>query len=125
MPDTVSLGTGHAATVRRYFGLIDDGDLAGSVALFAPDAVYRRPGHPPFEGRERIAHFYLELRTIRSGSHSFDAVLVDGHRTAVHGGFRGTGFDGRPIDLRFSDFFEFDTDGAITRRDTYFFAPLA
>lgn len=114
----------HADTVRRYFSLIDEGDLLASVALFAADAVYHRPGHPPFHGQEAIAHFYVDLRPIREGRHSLGEVLVEGDRAAVHGGFAGTAIDGSPIDLKFADFFEFTAEGAIARRDTYFFAPL-
>lgn len=114
----------HADTVRHYFDLIDDGDLLGSVALFAPGAVYHRPGHAPFHGTDAIAHFYVDLRPIRSGRHTLTAVLTEGAGVGVHGEFHGEAHDGSPVDLRFADFFEFAPDGAITRRDTYFFAPL-
>lgn len=124
MSDTALHPELHARTVRDYFGLIDTGDLLGSVALFAPGAVYHRPGHPPMVGRDRIAHFYCELRPIRSGAHTLDAVIADEGGVAAHGGFRGVALDGTPIDLRFADFFEFGRSGAITRRETYFSAPL-
>lgn len=124
MSDTVVHPELHARTVRDYFGLIDSGDLLGSVALFAIDAVYHRPGHAPMVGRERIAHFYCVLRPIRSGVHTLDVVIADDGGVATHGGFRGVALDGSAIDLRFADFFEFGGSGAITRRETYFAAPL-
>ena len=114
----------YARTVRDYFELIDSGDLLGSAALFAADAVYHRPGHAPMVGRDRIAHFYSVLRPIRSGVHTLDAVIADDRGPAAHGGFRGAALHGPPIDLRFGDFFEFGEAGAITRRETYFAAPL-
>ncbi|WBB80956.1 nuclear transport factor 2 family protein [Micromonospora sp. WMMD882] len=124
MTDPTDRHEAYARTVRDYFGLIDAGDLLGSVALFTPDAVYHRPGHAPMVGQDRIAHFYRKLRPIRSGAHTLDAVIVDDRGVATHGGFRGVGLDGNPIDLRFADFFEFDAAGGITRRETYFSAPL-
>ena len=36
--------------VRRYYACVDAGDVDGLVALFQPDAVYRRPGYPPMHG---------------------------------------------------------------------------
>ncbi len=83
----------------------------------------RRSGHEPFEGRDRVAHFYFDVRTIRSCAHSLDAVIAEDDRVAVHGGFVGEAFDGTPSELRFADFFEFTAAGEISRRDTYFFAP--
>ena len=116
--------TDSCAQVRRYFDLIDAGDLIGSVDLFTADATYSRPGHEPFVGRDEIARFYSVLRLIRAGRHTLTSVLADGDQVAVHGSFAGELHDGTPIDLRFADFFLLARDGRFSRRDTYFFAPL-
>ena len=110
--------------VRRYFDLIDEGDVAGSAAMFTEDSTYHRPGHEPFAGPAGVAYFYRELRPIRAGRHTLTSVLAAGSEVAVHGEFHGVLHDGSPVDLRFADFFVLDPDGRFRRRDTYFFAPL-
>ena len=107
----------------RHFELIDAGDMAGMAELFQADAVYRRPGYPPFVGRAEILRFYTTLRPIRSGRHSLETALAGGGQIAVRGGFVGVRYDDAPIDLRFSDFFTLGSDGRFTGRETYFFAP--
>ncbi|MEU8843200.1 nuclear transport factor 2 family protein [Streptomyces roseus] len=131
-PVGTDLSAGHAddspeaaaiARVIRHFDLIDEGDMASMVSLFAPDPVYHRPGHDPFLGRSGILHFYTRLRPIRSGRHALETAVAHGRNVAVHGSFRGVLHDGSPVDLRFSDFFVVDEEGAFLRRDTFFFAP--
>jgi steroid Delta-isomerase len=111
------------ARVIRHFDLIDAGDMASMVGLFAPDAVYHRPGHAPFLGQSGIRHFYTRLRPIRSGRHALETAVAHGQNVCVHGSFRGVLHDDSPVDLRFSDFFVVDDEGAFVRRDTFFFAP--
>jgi ketosteroid isomerase-like protein len=113
-----------AATAARHFALIDSGDISGMAHLFTRDAVYLRPGYPPFRGREEIARFYATLRPIRSGEHELESVVADGSQLAVRGAFSGVLHSGESIELRFSDFFTVDQDGRFTRRETFFFAPL-
>jgi steroid Delta-isomerase len=112
-----------AAMAARHFDLIDADDMTGMAELFESDAVYRRPGYPPFVGRAEILRFYTTLRPIREGRHELEAVIVSGSRVAIRGGFIGVRHDGGPVDLRFSDFFEVGPDGWFSRRDTFFFAP--
>ncbi|WP_329382298.1 nuclear transport factor 2 family protein [Streptomyces sp. NBC_01351] len=111
------------ARVIRHFDLIDTGDVASMVFLFAPDAIYHRPGHEPFLGRSGIRDFYTRIRPIRSGRHSLETAIAHGRNVSVHGAFRGVLHDGSPVDLRFSDFFVVDGEGAFLRRDTFVFAP--
>ncbi len=37
--------------VEEYYSLVDAGDVAGLVDIFAADAVYYRPGYQPLVGR--------------------------------------------------------------------------
>jgi steroid delta-isomerase len=108
----------------EYYHRVDAGDVPGLLALFAPDAVYRRPGYPPLVGRDALERFYREQRVIRAGCHSLAATVVQGDSVAVHGVFEGALLDGRAVKLRFADFFEFTGAGVIGVRDTFFFVPL-
>lgn len=110
--------------VRRYYALVDQGDVEGLLALFADEAVYARPGYPPLHGKPAIRAFYRDDRVIASGRHGLREVVVTGGRVAVHGDFAGTLHDGRRVALRFADFFSLDAEARFTRRDTFFFTPL-
>jgi ketosteroid isomerase-like protein len=112
------------AAVLRYYALVDQGDVPGLVALFAPDATYHRPGYQPIGGSAALTAFYLDQRVIREGKHTINAVVANSQQVAVQGTFAGVLRDGRSVDLRFSDFFTVGADDRFTRRDTYFFAPL-
>jgi ketosteroid isomerase-like protein len=110
--------------VRRFYELVDTGDAAGLAALFAPDAIYERPGYGTMIGPEGLLRFYGSERTIASGAHTLTTVLADGPVVGVFGEFHGVLHDGRPIDLRFADSFTVRPDDLFARRDTFFFAPL-
>ncbi|MFL6124047.1 nuclear transport factor 2 family protein [Actinophytocola sp.] len=114
-----------AALARRFYDHVDDGNVPGLVAMFAPRASYHRPGYAPFEGQDGITEFYSGVRKIRSGRHTLTSVVATDDTIAVRGEFQGTLHDGSPVDLRFADFFELGPDRRFTRRDTFFFAPLA
>ena len=113
------------AAVRRFYDCVDGADVAGAAALFAEDAGYHRPGYEPYLGPAGITRFYAEDRVIRSGRHVLTTVLAVGGDVAVRGEFHGVRHDGSPVDLRFADFFALGPDQLFTRRDTFFFAPLA
>jgi ketosteroid isomerase-like protein len=119
-----SAQTPAVSAVRRYYTLVDEGDVPGLVALFAPDAVYHRPGYPPLVGSAELTAFYLDQRIIREGRHTIASLVADSPHVAVQGTFAGVLHDGRTVDLRFSDFFTVGQDDRFTRRDTYFFTPL-
>ncbi|MFD7660753.1 nuclear transport factor 2 family protein [Actinosynnema sp. NPDC059797] len=112
------------AAVRKYYELVDSGDVAGLLDLFAPDAEYRRPGYPPLVGREQLARFYGEDRVIREGRHSVTTVVASGAEVAVTGRFTGALKDGSEVDLQFADFFTVGADGRFADRQTFFYAPL-
>lgn len=122
--DDVASATGPVSAVRRYYELVDAADTAGLISLFAPDACYHRPGYQPLAGREELERFYREDRVIAKGTHRLKAIVAADRDIAVQGEFSGVLRDGRETSLRFADFFTFGADGLITRRDTYFFAPL-
>jgi steroid delta-isomerase len=113
-----------AELVRRYYELVDSGDVDRLVALFAPDAVYHRPGYEPRVGHAELNRFYRGERVIQQGRHTLTNLVTSDHRIAVEGEFSGTLKDGRQVSLRFADFFTEDGKGQIARRDTYFLEPL-
>lgn len=124
MTETQVLTPG-VAQVRRYYELVDDGDIPGLVDLFTSDATYHRPGYEPIHGHAGLTAFYREDRPIRAGAHRLNAIVAAGQTVAVHGEFHGVLRDDRPVDLRFADFFVLSGDGRFARRDTFFYAPLA
>lgn len=115
---------GHLAVVRRYYELVDADDVAGLVALFAPEAVYRRPGYEPLRGRAALTAFYSGTRVIASGRHTVETEVVGPGGVAVNGTFEGTLKDGSARRLRWADFYTFTPEGLVATRDTFFFAPM-
>lgn len=108
--------------VRRYYELVDAGDLE-LLNTFHADATYKRPGYPEFRGHQALEAFYSGERIIESGSHALNQMFVQGPQVAVEGKFTGTLKDGRSVQLPFSDFFDLqDRDGGlrISARRTYF-----
>ena len=116
--------TSSIESVREYYRLVDAHDVDGLVALFAPDAVYRRPGYEPLEGHEALRAFYENDRVIDSGAPTVEREGVGEDSVAVHGRFEGTLRDGSSASLRFADFYTFDAQGRFATRDTFFFAPM-
>ncbi|WP_243709764.1 nuclear transport factor 2 family protein [Micromonospora sp. 15K316] len=110
--------------VLRCYSLVDSGDVPALVDLFTDDVTYHRPGYQPIVGRDAFERFYRAVRMIREGEHIVDTLLADDAKVAVHGRFHGVLHDGKDVDLRFADFFVVEDDGRISRRDTFFFAPL-
>lgn len=110
--------------VRTYYALVDERDFTGLVELFAPAAVYRRPGYEPLVGREALAEFYQDGRVILEGHHAITELIADGEKVAVSGRFRGTVKGGCEVDVRFADFFTVDAEGHFAQRETFFFAPM-
>jgi steroid Delta-isomerase len=113
----------HEEAVRRYYRLVDAGELEEMFGLFTDDVVYRRPGYDAIEGIDEFRAFYGSQRVIADGRHSVRSLVADGDRVAVEGDFHGVLRDGRRVALRFADFFSF-RGGRIAVRDTYFDAPL-
>lgn len=117
-------GTALVGQVRRYYELVDSGDINGLVDLFAVDAVYHRPGYEPLIGHGDLRRFYHDQRIIDTGAHTVTRIVANGYDVAVDGEFAGVLRDGRQVRLRFADFFTLTPDLAFERRDTFFFAPL-
>jgi steroid delta-isomerase len=105
--------------VRRYYALVDAGDYAAAVQLFAPDAVYCRPGYEPMRGRHQLRSFYEHIRVIESGKHELTTIVAADGVVAVAGTFRGRLRNGRLVRQGFADFFTFE-GGSIAARETYF-----
>lgn len=105
------------ARVRRYYQLIDDGDIDALIELFAEDVTYHRPGQAPIDGRDDLEYFYREQRPLSDGSHEVVSVLVDGDRVAVRGRFSGRQGDVE-VAFGFADFHEFE-GAVIADRFTY------
>jgi ketosteroid isomerase-like protein len=112
------------AAVEHYYELVDSGDVEGLLGLFAPDAVYHRPGYPPLNGRAELKKFYSGDRVIAEGKHSLHTLVATGETVAAHGEFAGILKDGSSVHLRFADFFAVGEDGRFARRDTFFFSPM-
>ncbi|MEY9872696.1 steroid delta-isomerase [Streptacidiphilus sp. MAP12-33] len=123
--ETTTLVPTGTEQVLRFYAFVDGGDADAMSALFAPDAVYQRPGYPDRIGPEGLHRFYTQERTIRDGGHVLHHLIAEGPDIAVFGEFHGTLHSGAPVDLRFADYFGVGRDGLFTRRETYFFAQLA
>jgi ketosteroid isomerase-like protein len=111
----------------HHYAVENDGDLAGIMATFAPDAVMHYNG-VPFATPEAIeaAHSYLGFADAAGAfdepqnhidrvSFTDTDVVVEGRLTGTHRreflGFAGTD---RPVELPFSAFYRFDPDGLLT-----------
>jgi ketosteroid isomerase-like protein len=110
--------------VRRYYELVDAGEVSSLAALFAEDTVYRRPGYQPIRGRAELVAFYTGERVIETGVHTLSDVVVQSPRVAVNGEFKGVLKDGSDVSLKFADFFAVSEDGLFTERETFFFSPM-
>lgn len=111
------------SAVRRYYECVDANDVPGILALFTPEATYRRPGYPPIVGTTAWEDFYRNQRVIESGRHTLVNVVRDGNQVAVQGTFAGVLRNGSVAELEFADFYRSDGD-LFTERTTYFYAPL-
>ncbi|MYM19068.1 DUF4440 domain-containing protein [Brevibacterium sp. 5221] len=105
---------------RRYYATVDAGDPDATADLFAADGSYDRPGYDTMVG-EAIRSFYKGERVIDSGAHTIAQVIVDGDRAAVHGTFDGVLKSGAEAHEGFADFFQFDADGLIANRRSFFY----
>jgi len=117
-------GTDAVSNVRRYYELVDSGNVDDLVGLFAPDAEYQRPGYPPLVGHSDLQQFYQQDRIIDVGQHVVNTVVAQGSHIAVAGEFSGFLKNGSTTTLRFADFFTVNSVGLFARRETFFFTPL-
>ncbi|MFI1018583.1 nuclear transport factor 2 family protein [Streptomyces sp. NPDC020965] len=110
--------------VHEYYSRVDAGDFQGLLDLFAADAIYRRPGYEPMQGKKSLESFYRGERVIERGRHEVVSVVAQSPRIAVTGSFSGQLKDGSQVYLDFADFFTVGADGLFSRRETFFYAPL-
>jgi len=111
------------ADLETMFRAVDAADWDGVARFFHPDLVYDRPGYPRLVGRDEVARFYREVRSIR-GEHLFEGFAIEPETGACWGRFVGSKKDGTPLDLEFADCYRFK-DGLLWRRKSYFYTPLA
>ncbi|MBX3146858.1 MAG: nuclear transport factor 2 family protein [Gemmatimonadales bacterium] len=110
------------ADLEAMFRAIDATDWDALPPFFHPEMTYDRPGFPLLNGREAVLDFYRRIRAIR-GEHRFEAFVIEGDAGASWGRFVGARTDGTPVDIAFADCYRFK-DGAIWRRQSYFYVPL-
>ena len=106
--------------IVEMFAAIDGRCWEQLERYFAPDVIYERPGYEPIRGFAALDHFYRDVRIVAAGRHQLEQVVMAGHTAACWGRFLGTSRDGRQLDERFADIYEF-THGVISRRATYFY----
>jgi steroid delta-isomerase len=110
--------------VRRFYQLVDAGDIDSMIHLFEQDVVYRRPGYQPMKGRQQLEDFYRDQRVIGTGVHTVSDVVVEQSRIAVVGEFVGVLKDNTKVTLKFADFFAASEDGLFCERQSFFFVPV-
>jgi ketosteroid isomerase-like protein len=115
------------ALLDHHYAVENEGDLAGIMATFAPDAIMHYNG-VPFDSPEAIeaAHAYLGFADVAGAfdgpqnridrvSHSDTDVVVEGRLAGAHvHEFLGFAPTGRQVVLPFTAFYEFDADGLLT-----------
>lgn len=65
------------AIIAHYYTTVDTADHEAVVALFHPEAVYRRPGYAPIQEHAALRTFYGSQRVIASGRHEIRELIVD------------------------------------------------
>lgn len=108
------------ALVQRLFEIIDGRDFGALGEVFAPDAVYERPGYAALEGLERLTTFYRDERIILSGQHQVEDIASGEGVVISRGVFKGKSRDGTDLNERFADVYRV-SGGKIIHRTTYFF----
>lgn len=113
-----------ADQIHELFTIIDTGAAWKRLTeVFAPNAVYFRPGYEPMRGIARIQDFYAETRRISIGTHYVYRILSDGPRCCCWGMFSGTTKADGKINLYFTDWYRF-SKGLIVYRRTFFYQPM-
>lgn len=110
--------------IRELFSIIDEGaDWNRLAEVFAPSAVYFRPGFEPIRGVGEIREFYANARQISLGTHYIYRILSDGPRCCCWGMFSGTTKASDKIVLYFTDWYRFSNELIVYRR-TFFYQAL-
>jgi hypothetical protein len=101
------------------FKIIDDREWRSLPSVLHSKVRYERPGHEPFVGINRLLDFYQFERSILSGTHSIEKVIIEGNYGACWGRFTGRTKRRKYIDVLFSEAYEFEKR-KIKKRRTYF-----
>lgn len=109
--------------VKRYYQLVDNGDVPGLLRLFRNDILYVRPGYTHLVGLDALQSFYETERMIADGLHRICSTVQGDEEIAVRGEFEGRLKSGALVSVGFSDFFRFDPNGLFVERRTYFDTP--
>ena len=110
----------HAATVRRFYGLLNDGDIDGFGDMLADDFVEHEetPGLAPT--KDGVLEFFrIQRAAFPDMRIDPEDVLVDGDKVVVRARMTGTHEDelmgmpatGKSIDVQLIDIIRFDADG--------------
>src|SRR5690606_32895070 len=108
----------HRAVAESDYSLVDQGDMAAVVALFAPDVVYDRPGHGRLEGAEAVRRFFFHERNLAYSRHTIQRYLTDGEWVVAEGSVEARTIAGQELQLTFADVFRV-RDGLIVERRGY------
>jgi hypothetical protein len=114
---------GLESVVRSYYELVDANRVEDMLTLFEDQAIYRRPGYEPLNGKSMLRSFYNGVRIVEHGSHQITRMISQDRFAAVVGCFEGRLKSGLQVNVRFSDFFSLNEQFLIVERDTFFFAP--
>jgi steroid delta-isomerase len=117
MPDADEPAMTPLACIRAYYGNIDAQEIAAVLALFRPDAVYRRAGSV-IDGAAALERFFAGERKIR-GVHAVDRIWAIDNVVIAKGLFSGVGAAGDPRQVEFMDVWTFDDQGLVERRETF------
>jgi steroid delta-isomerase-like uncharacterized protein len=112
----------HAATTRRIYDLLSEGDIDGFAEHLAADVVEHEelPGLEP--SKDGITQFFHAYRAAFPDLRmEVEDLLASGDRTVARvratgtnqGDFMGMGATGKPIDVQLIDIFRFGDDGLV------------
>lgn len=110
--------------IRCLFELIDAAQWSELGTFFHPQVDYLRPGFDPIRGLDALTDFYCHRRCVKTGRHVVERVCTggDGRSVVAVGSFTGRDHDGRSLNVRFCDVYEFE-EGKVRRRETFFNSP--
>ncbi len=103
--------------VLQYYSLVDSRSFDELFKLFADNIVYLRC-EEKIEGINNFKKFYLKERSI-VGKHNLEEVHILPKGVLTKGIFKGENEKKDKLVLKFVDFFYFDAQGKICKRETY------
>ena len=103
--------------VLAYYRLLDNKQVDELLTLYADNIVYNRCGII-IEGMADLSHFFHNERAM-DGVHTAHEVHEIGREVIVRGSFAGQNGKGEPHELQFAEFYYFDDQDKICRRESY------